>query len=68
MERAKGIVDLAIEAKFLSTLQHPNIITMEAISKSEQSSAHNFVILEKLVLTLDVKMRHWDNAVLDANS
>ena len=74
IERAKGVVDLVIEAKFLSELQHMHIITMEGMAMDTNDSSdmnlskNNFVILEKLVQTLDIKMKLWDDLVLDAES
>ena len=34
-EYVKGIVDLAIEAEFLTVLSHPNIISMRALANSD---------------------------------
>ena len=62
-EHAKGVVDLAIEAEFLKTLYHPNIITMRAHANSDPHETRFFVILEKLVLTLERKMNFWRQEV-----
>lgn len=71
-ELTKGIVDLAVEAKFLETLSHPNIIKMQATSTSDplltstssssSSSSKNspfFIVLEKLSFTLGKKLKSW---------
>ena len=62
-EHTKGVVDLAIEAEFLKTLRHPNIITMRAHANSDPHETRFFVILEKLVLTLERKMNFWRQEV-----
>jgi serine/threonine protein kinase len=62
-EHAKGVVDLAIEAEFLKTLHHPNLITMRAHANSDPHEARFFVVLEKLVITLERKMNFWRQEV-----
>jgi serine/threonine protein kinase len=52
----KGIVDLAIEAKFLSALDHPNIISLYGISKH---GACDFIIVERLHKTLSSRFKDW---------
>lgn len=62
-EYVKGIVDLAIEAEFLSVLAHPNIICMRAIANSDPHETKFFVILDRLVMTLDRKFNQWRREV-----
>lgn len=62
-EHTKGVVDLAIEAEFLKSLCHPNIITMRAHANSDPLEARFFVVLEKLVITLERKMNFWRQEV-----
>lgn len=64
-EHAKGVVDLAIEAKFLATLEHPNIIAMRATANSDPLENKFFVILDLLETTLDRKMNFWRKIVGD---
>jgi serine/threonine protein kinase len=64
-EHTKGVVDLAIEAEFLKTLRHPNIITMRAHANSDPHETRFFVILEKLVITLERKMNFWRQEVTE---
>jgi serine/threonine protein kinase len=64
-EHAKGIVDLAMEAEFLQRLRHCNIITMAAHANSDPHETRFFVILEKLVLTLERKLNFWRMEVSD---
>jgi serine/threonine protein kinase len=64
-EHTKGVVDLAIEAEFLKTLRHANIITMRAHANSDPHESRFFVILEKLVITLERKMNFWRQEVTE---
>lgn len=52
----KGIVDLAMEAKFLSSLDHPNIISLCGYSKHGPS---DFIIVERLKGTLSARFKDW---------
>lgn len=58
-EHTKGVVDLAVEARFLAKLSHPNIITMRATANSDPLESKFFVVLDKLVSTLEHKMHSW---------
>jgi len=62
-EHVKGIVDLAIEADFLSVLSHPNIIAMRAMAKSDPHESKFFVILDRLTQTLDRRFNYWRKLV-----
>jgi serine/threonine protein kinase len=62
-EYTKGIVDLAIEAEFLAVLSHPNIISMRAMANSDPHESKFFVILDRLVTTLDRKFNVWRKQV-----
>jgi hypothetical protein len=64
-EYVKGIVDLAIEAEFLSVLSHPNIISMRAMANSDPHESKFFVVLDRLVTTLDRKFNQWRRDVGD---
>jgi len=52
----KGLVDLSMEAKFLSALDHPNIISLCGISTS--GPAH-FIMIERLEETLSSRFKTW---------
>jgi Protein tyrosine and serine/threonine kinase len=56
-----GVVDLAIEAKFLSVLQHDNIIKMRAVASCSTFDATNcyFIVLARLYDTLTVRLGKW---------
>ncbi|GKY99013.1 hypothetical protein MPSEU_000857000 [Mayamaea pseudoterrestris] len=62
-EYSKGVVDLAIEAEFLKVLQHKNIICMRAIANCDPREAKFFVVLDRLVTTLELKFNHWRKIV-----
>jgi serine/threonine protein kinase len=64
-EQAKGVVDLAIEAEFLAFLSHPGIISMRAMANSDPHSTAFFVILDRLVTTLDRRFNFWRKEVGD---
>lgn len=64
-EHTKGIVDLAIEANFLETISHPNIITMRSMANSDPYENRFFVILDRLTMTLERKMNSWRGLVSD---
>ena len=55
-----GVLDLAMEVKFLSVLRHPNIIKMRATMEEENCCVKDyFVVLDRLDLTLDSKINIW---------
>lgn len=60
-DRIKGIKDLAVEANFLGSLSHENIISLNGISDADPCDTNGifFVILEKLVCTLQQRMNFW---------
>jgi len=62
-EYSKGIVDLAVEARFLSMLSHPNIISMRATAITDPLESRFFVILDMLTTTLDVRLQEWRRSV-----
>lgn len=62
-EHTKGVVDLAVEARFLATLSHPHIITMRATSDVDPLEQNFFVILDRLGMTLDKQLQTWRKRV-----
>lgn len=62
-EFVKGVVDLAIEAEFLSVLKHTNIISMRAMANSDPHESRFFVVLDRLTSTLDRKFNYWRKEV-----
>eukprot|EP00934_Nitzschia_sp_Nitz4_P006872 Nitzschia sp. Nitz4//scaffold150_size53981//37766//39148//NITZ4_006682-RA/size53981-processed-gene-0.18-mRNA-1//1//CDS//3329537086//6862//frame0 len=55
----KGVVDIAMEAKFLSVLDHNNIINLAGVSKSDPCTHGYFLILEKMTETLGGRIKTW---------
>jgi hypothetical protein len=67
-EHTKGIMDLAIEANFLSVpalRQHEHFIGMVAMANSNPTTSRFFVILERLDVTLEKKFNAWRKVVSD---
>jgi serine/threonine protein kinase len=59
----KGVIDTALEAKFLSSLQHANIIELRGESnRSPFESTEYFMILDYLPETLPVRLNVWMHA------
>jgi hypothetical protein len=54
-----GIVDLAVEARFLSVLHHPNIIKMRAMATCSPYDSSFFVVLDRLYDTLSTRLVKW---------
>jgi serine/threonine protein kinase len=59
LEDARGKIDLAIEAKYLSVVSHPNIIKMRAQSAVPPLDDCFFLILDRLYDTLEQRMEKW---------
>ena len=56
-----AIMDLAIEARFLSVLQHPHIIKLRAMASFSpyDPSKQFFVVIDKLYCMFDKKLNAW---------
>ncbi|GKY91120.1 hypothetical protein MPSEU_000084800 [Mayamaea pseudoterrestris] len=59
LARVRGMIDLAMEATFLSGLWHPNIIKMRAVAEGDLLQRHFFLIMDRLYDTLDVRIKQW---------
>jgi serine/threonine protein kinase len=55
----KGTVDLALEAKYLASLSHPNIVELRAVSEGGPFKEGYFIFLERLNDTLPTKLKKW---------
>jgi hypothetical protein len=55
----EGSVDLAMEAKFLSSCDHANIISLAGMSSGGLCSEEFFLVLEKLTELLPDRIRYW---------
>jgi len=54
-----GVIDLAVESRFLSVIRHPNIIKMRGVSTGNQYDVGFFVVLDRLYDTLTHKILRW---------
>ena len=57
-----GVVDLAIEARYLSVIRHSNIIKMRAMSSYSPMDSRFFVVLDKLYDILTPRLIKWKKA------
>eukprot|EP00563_Minutocellus_polymorphus_P000143 CAMPEP_0181039824 /NCGR_PEP_ID=MMETSP1070-20121207/10700_1 /TAXON_ID=265543 /ORGANISM="Minutocellus polymorphus, Strain NH13" /LENGTH=836 /DNA_ID=CAMNT_0023117751 /DNA_START=47 /DNA_END=2557 /DNA_ORIENTATION=- len=65
--KREAALDLAIEAKFLATLSHPNVIKQRGTSGVPGHSQF-FIILDKLNITLTEKRMAWREQKMKAKS
>jgi len=54
-----GVIDLAVESRFLAVIRHPNIIKMRAVSDGNPYDRGFFVVLDRLYATLTMKIAGW---------
>eukprot|EP00592_Proboscia_alata_P004354 CAMPEP_0194378660 /NCGR_PEP_ID=MMETSP0174-20130528/36769_1 /TAXON_ID=216777 /ORGANISM="Proboscia alata, Strain PI-D3" /LENGTH=366 /DNA_ID=CAMNT_0039160859 /DNA_START=107 /DNA_END=1204 /DNA_ORIENTATION=- len=54
-----AIIDLAIEARFLAVVHHPNIIKIRGISLGDPCRQGFFLVLDRLYDTLEGRMVKW---------
>jgi len=62
LERTRGMIDMAIEAKFLSAVWHPNIVKMRGIASGPSLSTEFFIVMDRLYGTLADKIQEWRNS------
>lgn len=53
------IVDMALEAKFLAAVRHPNIIKMRAMAVGNTCQSEYFIVLDRLYDTLNDRFAQW---------
>jgi len=54
-----GVMDLAIETRFLAVIRHPNIIKMRAMSSLDPYQPNYFIVLDRLYDTLTDRLVAW---------
>mmetsp|Transcript_86180 Transcript_86180/g.239886 ORF Transcript_86180/g.239886 Transcript_86180/m.239886 type:complete len:428 (+) Transcript_86180:146-1429(+) len=54
-----SVVDMVMEFKFLSSVRHPNIIKMRAVSAGDLYYPSTFILLDKIYDTLDTRIDKW---------
>lgn len=57
-----GVMDLAIETRFLAVIRHPNIIKMRAVSSIDPYRDNYFIVLDRLYDTLTERVVAWKNS------
>ena len=55
----RGIVDLALEARFLSVLRHPHVISLRGTAATEPYDGNFFLILDRLYEMLTLRLLTW---------
>jgi serine/threonine protein kinase len=56
----QAIMDMAIETRVLSDIQHPNIIKMRALAQDDPFQEKYFLIMDRLYDTLEKRIAQWD--------
>ena len=54
-----AVVDLAVEARFLSVVRHPNIIKMRAMEESDPFHSKFFLVLDRLFDIMPQRLKKW---------
>lgn len=55
----QGVMDLAIEVRFLSDFEHPNIVKMRALSDVNSYDEGFFIVMDRLYDTLEQRIEKW---------
>lgn len=55
----QGICDMAIEVRFLSDLEHPNIVKLRAVSTADPYQDGFFIVMDRLYDTLEKRIETW---------
>ncbi|KAL7550122.1 hypothetical protein ACHAWF_013356 [Thalassiosira exigua] len=53
-----GLIDTSIEARFLASISHPNIIKMRGIAGEPLTPSFG-IVMDRLYMTLEDQMDHW---------
>ena len=56
----EAVVDMAVEAKFLASIRHPNIVKMRG-TVGTPGTVDFMIIMDRLKMTLRQKMRQWND-------
>lgn len=56
----EAVVDMAVEAKFLASIRHPNIVKMRG-TVGTPGTLDFMIIMDRLKMTLRQKMRQWND-------
>jgi hypothetical protein len=55
----QGIMDMAVETRILSDLEHPNIVKMRALAKISPFNGDFFIVMDRLYDTLEGRIEKW---------
>lgn len=55
----QGVMDLAVEVRFLSDIEHPNIVKMRALSTVDAYHEGFFIVMDRLYDTLEIRLEKW---------
>lgn len=55
----KGIVDISLEAKYMASLSHPNIISIRGMSNPSPRDGQVFIIMDRLKETVSKRLQTW---------
>lgn len=56
-----GVVDLALEVKFLSSFKHPSIIKLRGVCAGNECSDSFFIIMDRMYSILDKRILAWNH-------
>lgn len=56
----QGIMDMAVETRILSDLEHPNIVKMRALAKTSPFNSDYFIVMDRLYDTLEGRIDKWE--------
>uniref|UniRef100_A0A7S0C561 Protein kinase domain-containing protein n=1 Tax=Proboscia inermis TaxID=420281 RepID=A0A7S0C561_9STRA len=54
-----GIIDLAVETRFLAYIRHPNVVRMRAMSMGDPYKSGFFIVMDRLYDTLSTRIPIW---------
>ena len=56
----QGVLDMAVESRILSFIEHPNIVKLRAVSTATPFSEDYFIVLDRLYDTLEKRLIIWE--------
>ena len=62
-----GIIDIAVEARILANIEHPNIVTLRATAACHPYQPDYFIIMDRLYDTLEHRIASWGKQIKRSN-
>mmetsp|Transcript_10720 Transcript_10720/g.29538 ORF Transcript_10720/g.29538 Transcript_10720/m.29538 type:complete len:422 (-) Transcript_10720:184-1449(-) len=56
----QGVIDMAVETRVLSDIEHPNIIKLRALAMVEPQNEKYFIVMDRLYDTLEHRLKTWE--------